>query len=459
MLRSFSAIALAGFVLVACNVPRASADEPLKIAPFVADVTPPVGSPLCNGYRPPVKQVDIPLTARGIVLLGAGKPIILCAVDWIVISNGGYDKWRESLATAAQTSVDRVVVQSVHQHDAPGCDFTAEEILKPVGLGGKMFDPDFARRAIARTADAARQALKTPESVTHLGMGAAKVEKVASNRRMLGPDGKVKFARMSTERRKEAREAPEGVIDSYLRTLSFWNADEPIACLSYYAVHPTCNYGHGGACAEFAGAARANREKALPGVVQIYFTGASGNVAVGKYNDGAAANRRIFARRMTDAMAAAWKATTRVPIAPPDVEWRVEAVALHPRANLDETKLIARLNDAKRKNQVRIFAARDLAWLRRCKQGRKIDLSCLKLGPAYVLHMPGELFVEYQLAAQKMRPEAMVCLAAYVDVSPGYIGTEIAYSQGGYETGYVSRVAPAVEGVLMKVMHELLRRP
>ena len=56
--------------------------------------------------------------------------------------------------------------------------------------------------------------------------------------------------------------------------------------------------------------------------------------------------------------------------------------------------------------------ARKLTWLRLAKAGRQIDLSCLRIGPARVLHMPGELFVEYQLAAQKMQPDAFVCTAA-----------------------------------------------
>jgi hypothetical protein len=79
----------------------------------------------------------------------------------------------------------------------------------------------------------------------------------------------------------------------------------------------------------------------------------------------------------------------------------------------------------------------------------------LKIGPACVLHMPGELFVEYQLAAQKMRPEKFVCLAAYGDAAPTYIGTSIAYSQGGYKPTR-SRVAPEVEDVLLSAMGELL---
>ena len=70
--------------------------------------------------------------------------------------------------------------------------------------------------------------------------------------------------------------------------------------------------------------------------------------------------------------------------------------------------------------------------------------------------MPGELFVEYQLAAQAMLPDAFVCMAAYGDYGPGYICTDIAYTQGGYESGPVSRVGPGVERQLMDAMRELL---
>jgi len=48
-------------------------------------------------------------------------------------------------------------------------------------------------------------------------------------------------------------------------------------------------------------------------------------------------------------------------------------------------------------------------------------------------------------------------MAAYGDYAPWYIGTAIAYSQGGYETGPdASFVAPAVEKVLVDAMRQLL---
>jgi hypothetical protein len=74
--------------------------------------------------------------------------------------------------------------------------------------------------------------------------------------------------------------------------------------------------------------------------------------------------------------------------------------------------------------------------------------------------MPGELFVEYQLAAQQMRPDLFVAMAAYGDYGPSYIGTAIAYEQGGYETQPTSSfVAPQVEGVLRDNLRTLLDAP
>ena len=70
--------------------------------------------------------------------------------------------------------------------------------------------------------------------------------------------------------------------------------------------------------------------------------------------------------------------------------------------------------------------------------------------------MPGELFVEYQLYAQRLRPDLFVAMAAYGDYAPGYIGTRLAYTQGGYETGTPSRVAPEVEDVLTTALRDLL---
>src|SRR5689334_16022869 len=55
----------------------------VRLATFDVDATPPIGSLLA--YDPMTNRWDLGLRARGIVLLGAGDPIVLCAIDWIGI--------------------------------------------------------------------------------------------------------------------------------------------------------------------------------------------------------------------------------------------------------------------------------------------------------------------------------------------------------------------------------------
>lgn len=452
--RMFLSVVSVAFVHVSLASTSVQAAE-LRVAVFNVDATPPLGSPVAYV---PARKIEDPLSARGIVLTGAGKPIVLCAVDWIGIGNGGQDVWREKLSEAAGTTTDRVAVHTLHQHDAPRCDFSSELLLASHGASGIHYDVVFARETIHKVAAAIRNALSNTQPVTHLGVGQAKVEKIASNRRILGADGTVVLRRASSTRNPEAIAAPEGVIDPTLRMISFWNGQQPIACLSYYATHPQSYYGRGDVTADFVGLARAQREAELDGLPHIHFTGAAGNVAAGKYNDGSPEMRVTLTKRMADAMGRAWEATEKVSITADEVDWRTVPVRLPVSAHLDEASLSKTLSDRAATQQQRRLAACSLAFLKRAENGAPIELSCLQLKHVYVLQLPGEPFVEYQLMAQQYRQNAVVCVAGYGDYGPGYIGTKIAYSQGSYETSpCISNVSPEVEQVLTTAIRQLLK--
>ncbi|MBI1314872.1 hypothetical protein GC176_26550 [bacterium] len=425
----------------------------LRVGVFDVDASPPVGSPLA--YDPTI-GVQTPLSCRGIVIAGTGDPIVLCAVDWIGISNGGQTAFREGLAAAAGTSPHRVAVHTLHQHDAPRCDFAAEDLLSERGLVGAGFDPAFCRDVIHRASTAVKTALKNAQPVSHVGLGSGTVEQVASNRRILGPDGKVQFVRWTATKDPKIAAFPAGTIDPQVRLISFWNGEKPIAALTYYACHPQSYYRTGMANPDFPGLAR-NTRQAATGVPHIHFDGAGGNIGAGKWNDGSHANRQVLADRVAAGMKLAWEHTKKSPLTASNVAWAVEPVALPVGKHLDEAALQQIVDDRNAKPDDRYYAAKKLTWVRRCKVGDTIDIGCLTLGPARVLHMPGELFVEYQLAAQKMRSDLFVAMAAYGEYAPGYIGTEIAYGQGGYETSPgASQVAPEVERVLMNAVAKLL---
>ena len=137
---------------------RAAEPVSLRIATFDVDATPPVGSRMA--YDPVTNTWNLGLRARGVVLLGAGEPIVLCAVDWIGIANEGHDTFRRTLAAAAGTSPQRVAVHTLHQHDAPDCDFGAEQILQEAGLDRLNFDGTFQREVLRRLEVAVRESLE-----------------------------------------------------------------------------------------------------------------------------------------------------------------------------------------------------------------------------------------------------------------------------------------------------------
>ncbi len=424
-----------------------------RIAVFSADITPPLGHPLCGGMVAPAARIADPLSARGVVVRGAAEPIVIAALDWTELRNEAYDAWRDALAAAAGTTRRRVILSCVHQHDAPYADLDAQRRLDAVGLKGFHVDPAFHARAVEAVAAAVRSAV--PRPVTHLGVGEADVERVASNRRVVLPDGRPTFKRYSRTADPAIKDAPEGLIDPKLKTLSFWDGERAVAALSFYAVHPMSHYGGGSVSADFPGLARAARERALPGVAQVYFSGAAGDVTAAKYNNGDEASRRALAERLEAAMARAWEVTRRTPLE--TLELRVAELAFElPAAGPASVPAMEKtLADPASAKSAKLTAALGLSWSAR---QRPIEVPALDFGPAQLLLLPAEAFVEFQLAAQRLRPGRFIAVAGYGECGPGYIPTEAARAEGYVEEHGYCWVASGAEERLKRAIAEALGR-
>ena len=428
--------------------------QQLKIAFFEVNATPPIGSPVAYAKA---RSITDSLSAKGIVFITDSLPVVFCAVDWIGISNEGHDVWRKQLAAAAGTTVDRVSVHALHQHDGPRCDHTIERIMEEYGMGGQSIDNRFTNDVIIKAGGALRKAMNNAVTVTHIGVGMAKVDSVASNRRLLDKDGNI-VTRYSKSTDSFMVNAPEGLIDPWLKCVSFWNGNKPITALTFYTTHPQSYYGDGDVTCEFVGIARNDAEKKL-GIPLIHFNGASGNIAAGKYNDGSVQRRVVLANRVEAGMLKAWENTTLVKLKAGDISWHTIGVALPLNANIKEEDLRQRLTNDSLNIHMKFRAAEKLAWYQRNVSGLLVDVAALRIGKVWILSLPGESFIEYQLAAQQMEPNAVVCTAAYGDYGPGYIGTKQSYfEKGGYETSdIVSGTGPGVEEVLIKAIEAVLR--
>jgi hypothetical protein len=159
--------------------------------------------------------------------------------DWCEIPGTAFDDWRRALAEEVGPLRDGVMISCKHEHDAPLMDPEAEYLLREVDRSGAWRDlaaadskdkiqmasacwPDFNRMCIQRARMALAEALKRRVTVTQYGIGKARVEGIASNRRFIKPDGMVSYGRMSRCTDPVARAAADREIDPFVRTLSFW---------------------------------------------------------------------------------------------------------------------------------------------------------------------------------------------------------------------------------------------
>lgn len=450
-----------GTLLAGLAAASARAEEPAAAnfwaATFSCDVTVPLGHPLMGGGIEPAKEILDPLLARGIILGGDNfEPVVVCGFDWCEIRNMAHDRMRVALSSAVETSPNRVLVSSLHQHDAPVVDLRAQLLLEKRALEGRICDLKFHEQTARQVTRAARAALADRHRVTHYGTGQAPVELVASNRRFTDSTGRLRFDRTSSTRDPEAHQADVGNIDPMLKTLSFWDGERPLAAISHYATHPMAFYGKGGVSSDFVGLARRRRQEDNPDVFQMYLSGCSGNVTAGKHNDGSPANRAILADRIYNAMVAAWEATERRPLE--KVEFRAEKMRLEPRSSegFSVPELKAKLVPGVKPLE-QCLAALGLAWRERADAGYRIDVPAIDFGDAVLLLLPGESYVEFQQMAQAARPDQFVVAVGYGECATGYVPIEQAWQEGDTNLRDWCWVAPGAEAAMRSSIYSVLK--
>ena len=445
---------VAGALLTSDSVAAGKPGD-LRLATFRFDVTPPKGHSLCGGWIRPVVGVDDPLEAMGYVLLGVGKPIVVCAVDWTGLANSAHIQWRKALADAARTAIDRVAVQCVHQHNAPFACMDAQAIVQEQGDLPDIVNPVFFDRCLKNAGDAVTKSLKKTTPVTHIARGEARVEKVAANRRIIGLNGKLVSQRGSSSRKPEHHRFPEGLIDPMLKTVAFYNGNKKLVASHFYACHPMSYYGDGRVSADFCGLARRRMQKQEPDCLHLYFNGCGGNIGAGKYNNGSKEARIELTQRMFDGIT-----TSNATLKPEPIRsfaWETEDILppLDPRFN--EEQLLVGIRNKTNRVVARNRPSYTVAFIRRVKEGIPITLSSLHVNDISMLHLPAESFIEYQLRAQAIAPNRFVACAAYGDGGPWYIPVKEAYPQGGYAVG-VAWCSPQIDPLMSNGIQTLLSR-
>ena len=302
----FAILSAMAFCNVTDRVARAAGAAEPRLATFTCDVTTPLG---LKQYRKPVVTIETPLLAKGIVLDNGGRRYVLCAMDWCGICDWVHAMFRRKVAEAAGTDVASVALHTVHQHTAPYVNLGDQRPPEGPGDPAKVELLKFLDRASDDLAAAVKASLERLEPFDSIGTGSARVDRVASIRRVPIPGGKVR-TRWSACKDPELRAMTEGRIDPMLKTVTLARSGKPLVRLHYYATHPQSFYGDGRTCYDVPGFARERLQK-KENVFQVYFTGCGGDVTMGKYNDGTPEARAELSDRLFAGMAAS-AASTRL---------------------------------------------------------------------------------------------------------------------------------------------------
>lgn len=449
-------IVASAFIVVSLlqSQPETQGTDGLRISTFSADITPPLGQPVGLGFIPILEKAEHPLLARGIMLQDAGTSCVICTLDWMEVHNESYDFLREQIGEAAGVDASNVALQCLHQHTAPAISTAAQQLQLDETNPRRVATAEYLLNVSRNIATAIHRSQSNWQAVTHIGTGKAIVERVASNRRIERPDGSIQGRGSNTGSSAQLRELPEGLIDPWVRTVSLENSNGAVAQLHYYASHPQSFYGDGRASYDVPGIIRTQLEQ-KSAAFHMYVTGCGGDVAFGKYNDGSRETRTQLTTRLQSGIAQSIAGVKLTPVEP--LHWAVESIRFSSRTDAEFSEAHnRRIIDAPQASEsMRRKAAICIAWTERCRSGHPVELSCLSIGRVKMLHLPGEPFVQYQLAAQQMRQDRFVCVAGYGDCGMGYIGGDRIFTdRGGYEQTYA--FAGPCEELFTAAMQKLL---
>jgi len=193
------------------------------------------------------------------------------------------------------------------------------------------------------------------------------------------------------------------------------------------------------------------------GVPQIYFSGCGGNLAMGKYNRGTKEDRAALADRLYQAMAKSAEDRQEKQAVSP-ILWKTRGITF-PLRDDPEYSAAAQyriLTGSTAGFGKRAKAAMLTSWIARVKSGKPVMASCLAMGNIRLLHLPGEPFVQFQLAAQKIDRDNFVAIASMGELGPCYIGEDRIYTDvGGYEQRWA--LSGPCEEMFSKIIADLVK--
>jgi len=402
-------------------------DQPLLVGTGKADITPPleVGILMSSGRElwEPFDEVRLPLCARTIVVQKGKRRIAIVSLDLLGLAGeaiGGLSQFKEkvSAATDGVVGADDVALASTHTHCGPE-SIALSDLMEKDSF--KTWVDQLARQigSAVREADGSVRPCK-------MMVGSRTATELAVNRR-------IKTTRGITSVRRQVPPdeliGPEGPIDDQVRVGAFMDeSNKPAAILVNFTAHPVLEMCIKHVSPDYPGEMVLDLQRRYPGAEVLFLQGACGNINPPTM-DRNPANARRYAGRLAKLVDEALGDLVAVEGNELDLRWKTIKLPVRDLTGAVQAKPL----------ETRIGAAR--------------------IGNAVMVFLPGEPFVEIALAIREASPFPYTAVAGYAEDYIGYIPTDRAFENGGYEvrTGRWSRVATGSEKIVCREAIELLR--
>ena len=393
----------------------------------VADITPPleVGILMSTGRRlwQPFEGVRLPLEARALVVQKAERRVAILSLDLLGLGDeavGGIGRFKERVAIESGGAVQarNIVLCSTHTHSAPaslGCtDLIHTEPFKQ-WLGY------LAGQIGSAIKDAAASA--TP---CRLMVGAESAPGHTVNRRIKTTRGIRPFR---TTMPPETVIGPEGPTDESVNVAAFVDrSGRPVVLVVNAPCHPIHEMCIPQVSPDFPGEMVRQLDRRHPGCVAMFLNGAAGNMNPPLVSGGAG-DARDHGRLLGDAV----------------------------DKSLDKLRYVEG-DDLSIASEAVELPARDT-------KGRPLDeplstrITAVRIGSVVFCFLPGEPFIETSLAIRRAWPGEFTVVVGYADEWIGYVATDRAFDNGGYETnpGSWSKIRRGGEPIVRREAINLVR--
>ena len=402
-------------------------DQPLLVGTGKADITPPleVGILMSSGRElwEPFEEVRLPLCARAIVVQKGKRRIAIVSLDLLGLAGeaiGGLSQFKETVAAATEGAVnaDDVALASTHTHCGPE-SIALSDLMEKDSF--KTWVDQLARQIGSAIRDAAGSVRPC-----RMMVGSRPAAGLAVNRR-------IKTTRGITSVRRQVPPdeliGPEGPIDDQVRVGAFIDeSNKPAAILVNFTAHPVLEMCIKHVSPDYPGEMVLELQRRYPGAEVLFLQGACGNINPPTM-DRSPANAQQYAGRLAKLVDEALGDLVAVEGNELALRWRAIKLPVRDLSGELQTEPL----------QTRVGAAR--------------------IGNAVMVFLPGEPFVEIALAIREASPFPYTAVAGYAEDYIGYIPTDRAFENGGYEvrTGRWSRVATGSEKIVCREAIELLR--